>query len=188
MDLISGWAFPSELLDQVDDSSICSNQPDGTLLPDSSDDSMFYECDNHKALKFHCPGRLYFDVKKRVCQFRDDGITNLPPHTDSKFNCTGRANGYYADDKDRSAFHECVSGYAYDFHCPGDTVFDSRLKACSYDGNTVKPVTVPTTEAPTYSPTGSPTESPTDFPTGSPTEVTTNEPLETTTRGRHNSE
>lgn len=103
------------------------------MLADPLDDSIFYECNRGLAFKFHCPARLYFDATRSSCQFRHDGTTNVPDHHKSTFDCSGKPDGFYADPKNPSAFHECVDGFARDFLCPAHTVFDTRLRACAFD-------------------------------------------------------
>lgn len=113
--------------------TICKDKKDGALIGDEHDRTLFYECSNGLAFPFHCPPGLIFDDTRGTCTFDPDASTKKPPyHGNSKFNCTGKEDDFYPDEKDATKFHECVNGYPYDFECPPNTVFDAKRKACAF--------------------------------------------------------
>ncbi|XP_030242665.1 uncharacterized protein LOC108650299 isoform X2 [Drosophila navojoa] len=52
-----------------DEESICSSQPNGVHLRHPNSCSKFYICASGRAVLRSCPSSLYFDIKKRVCNF-----------------------------------------------------------------------------------------------------------------------
>nr|BAP90827.1 chitinase [Prionace glauca] len=46
--------------------------------------------------------------------------------------CAGKANGTYADPKNKSKFYECVGGRTYQESCASGLVFDSSCKCCNW--------------------------------------------------------
>lgn len=86
---------------------VCEGKGDGVLVEDPKDKSQFYECNNGKAFKFHCPPTLIFHEK---------GCVPDPSHTEptvpctgtSHFDCKGKPDGFYPDANDKTKFHECI--------------------------------------------------------------------------------
>lgn len=106
------------------------------MFGDDHDPTKFYECSNGKAITLHCPKGLIFNQGKSVCDYDPNGPTKRPPyHGNSTFDCTGKKDGFYADEMDKTAFHECVNGYPYDFHCPPNTYFEITRVACVFRDN-----------------------------------------------------
>ncbi|GCC29494.1 hypothetical protein chiPu_0007936, partial [Chiloscyllium punctatum] len=46
--------------------------------------------------------------------------------------CAGKANGVYADPKDKNKFYQCVNGVTYLKHCATSLVFDPSCDCCSW--------------------------------------------------------
>ncbi|EDV96664.1 GH16383 [Drosophila grimshawi] len=87
MDIGEPYAVPSD----GGVSSKCKLLPNGVFLRDSKLCGKFYVCASGRAIPHYCPGNLYFDIKKLVCNFpslvdctnHDKAHSSVPKKTSS---------------------------------------------------------------------------------------------------------
>ncbi|XP_034481447.1 probable GPI-anchored adhesin-like protein PGA55 [Drosophila innubila] len=143
---------------EVEDSSDCKGLPNGSFLRDSKSCGKFYVCANGRAIPRNCPGSLFFDIKKRVCNFPslvDCSTDNKYSYTvknpassqnvnnaivdkteeASKFipDCSSVANGVYIrDPRSCNKFFVCANGRAIPRQCPKGLYIDIKTKFCNF--------------------------------------------------------
>lgn len=125
-------------------SEVCKGLPDGSLVPDPTSKTEFFECNNHLAFPIHCPPGLIFSdsaANKGCVEDPNAPKVNAPCTMASVFDCTGKQDGFYPDASDRTKFHECVHGCGADLQCPPTTVWDQTRLACPFDTAGTQPVT-----------------------------------------------
>ncbi|EDW70965.1 uncharacterized protein Dvir_GJ11255, isoform A [Drosophila virilis] len=132
------------------ESSDCSFLPNGAFIRDSKLCGKFYVCANGRAVPKNCPGILYFDIKKRVCNFpslvdcrnNNDAHTAAPvkPSTTSVLppstpipDCSSLQNGVYLRHPNScSKFYVCANGRAIARECPKGLYIDTEIKYCDF--------------------------------------------------------
>ncbi|KAH8405074.1 hypothetical protein KR222_011204, partial [Zaprionus bogoriensis] len=134
----------------------CRYLPNGEFLRDLQSCGKFYVCANGLAVPKSCPGVLYFDIKKKVCNFPDlvdCTFDNRQSYTATKSpslhavskdftekvenlfipDCSAQRNGVYIrDPKSCSKFYVCANGQAILRQCPKGLHIDTEIKYCDY--------------------------------------------------------
>ncbi|XP_017864425.1 PREDICTED: serine-rich adhesin for platelets isoform X4 [Drosophila arizonae] len=139
------------LEDAID--SKCSSLPNGAFIRDPNLCAKFYVCSNGRAIPHSCPNVLYFDIKKKVCNFpslvdctSDEDYSTAPqsplsPTDDSPSepddsptpDCSLFPNGEYVrHPRSCSKFYVCANGKAIPRQCPKGLYIDTEIKYCNY--------------------------------------------------------
>ncbi|XP_017844160.2 probable GPI-anchored adhesin-like protein PGA55 isoform X2 [Drosophila busckii] len=136
----------------IEGSNECSQLPNGAIFRDSQNCGKFYICSNGIPVPKLCPGRLYFDQKKRVCNFpslvdcsndktltytsktaSSASVSVAPVNKDLTPDCSLWGNGAYIRDASSCGkFYVCVNGRAIPRQCPNGLYIDIRKKFCNF--------------------------------------------------------
>uniref|UniRef100_A0A5S6R5S6 Chitin-binding type-2 domain-containing protein n=1 Tax=Trichuris muris TaxID=70415 RepID=A0A5S6R5S6_TRIMR len=123
----------------------CARLPDG-LYPNPSVQcsQIFYFCSNGMAMRFACPGNLYYDAETKTCaEFREVFLctgtrstrrptTPTVPATTPSFDCLQRPDGRYANPLEPCSrmYIVCSGGVATRLRCPENLFFDQLTTEC----------------------------------------------------------
>ncbi|VDM39671.1 unnamed protein product [Toxocara canis] len=142
---------PVSAVPEID--NFCLSKPNG--LYTAGCENYFYSCNADKAYRLHCPQGLVFaidgqkcDVRENVAECNPQGVPQSPAEgeqpkppmgipvpaqqpTTPAFDCTGKADGYYAQGCSANYF-ACTGGFANSFECPSNLKYDLDTQTCNY--------------------------------------------------------
>ncbi|EDW19343.2 uncharacterized protein Dmoj_GI11576 [Drosophila mojavensis] len=140
------------LEDAID--SKCSSLPNGAFIRDPNLCAKFYVCSNGRAIPHSCPNVLFFDIKKKVCNFpslvdctsSEEDYSTAPqsplsltddspsePDDSPAPDCSLFPNGEYVrHPRSCSKFYVCANGKAIPRQCPKGLYIDTEIKYCNY--------------------------------------------------------
>ncbi|KAH8369665.1 hypothetical protein KR093_000571, partial [Drosophila rubida] len=137
----------------------CKGLPNGAFLRDSQSCAKFYVCANGHAIPRTCPGVLYFDIKKKVCNFPSlvdcshdeksvyiakkpvifhavpqDVVADVANELSAFIpDCSSADNGdYIRDPRSCSKFYACANGKAIPRQCPRGLYINIKEKYCDF--------------------------------------------------------
>ncbi|KZC09154.1 Peritrophin-1, partial [Dufourea novaeangliae] len=143
-------------------------------FPSSKSCANYLNCWDGVVIEQTCPDGLLFNAVSLVCDY-DYNVncgdrplpTPKPPLPNGSTLCPD-PNGRYRSATNCSEFYVCVFGKPIKFSCPRGLVYNDVLNVCDYPYNvdckgaatpkptpppqTVSPITLPATQAPTYAP------------------------------------
>ncbi|CAH1801649.1 unnamed protein product [Owenia fusiformis] len=113
----------------------CANTP-GLVICEYACTYYIY-CENNGENRVDCPVGQVLNFDTLVCDLPE----RIPPPCGSWRDCTGKADGYYANlDDSCLSYHFCQSGiFQGNNICPSGTVFNDRKQACDWPANTCPP-------------------------------------------------
>ncbi|CAH1801651.1 unnamed protein product, partial [Owenia fusiformis] len=90
-------------------------------------------CDNGTQIREDCEVGDVVNIDNGEC----DIIDNVPPPCGVRRNCTGKADGYYANLDDAClSYHYCIGGeFQTNNLCPDGLIFDEPRQLCNWPNN-----------------------------------------------------
>ncbi|GMR32053.1 hypothetical protein PMAYCL1PPCAC_02248 [Pristionchus mayeri] len=134
----------------------------------------FWNCADGKPFQIDCPEGLVYDGRVQLCQYPLACSGELPSTTTpatppstldhgdmskkdvgptTSFDCTGKADGQYAEKKCHKQYVECTNGRTFAKECPAGLVYVPLTTSCDYKQVCMNP---PTTLAPSTTPAADP--------------------------------
>ncbi|KAI1280306.1 Hypoxanthine-guanine phosphoribosyltransferase [Halotydeus destructor] len=123
--------------DELDDGDLYERRTQAEPSSSSSSSSSAVRKANAKGLNLDVDDYDHYrDSPSSSVHTTEDPLQSILPKV--KFNCKGRAEGYYADtDFDCEVFHYCkTNGFRFTFICPPKSKFNQKQMTCDYDATT----------------------------------------------------
>ncbi|CAH1801648.1 unnamed protein product [Owenia fusiformis] len=130
--ILIGFTAINAVVSQCD----CINSgPDETICEWAC--TYFIYCQNNNEIRIDCPVGEVVNVDNGTC----DTVENVPPPCGVLRNCTGKADGYYANTDDNClSYHYCEGEqFMSNNICNDGLVFDEAQQICNWPANVCPP-------------------------------------------------